>query len=241
MTDQLSCYGGTPCCSDASSCSNASCCSDSSCCSGTPRGCHQITGLILAGGQARRMQLPGRPLVDKGLVEIGGEPLVARMRRYLEPRVTQVWVNANRELDVYARYGRVLVDDPALGENLGPLAGVASALAQIETPWLVVAPVDVVLLPDDLIERLAKAVLEAQAPIAYACAGGPQPLCMLLHRDRYSSLCDFLRMGGRKVQQWQQLNQAVAVEFSPDANVFFNVNTRDDLCAAQQLLSATKT
>ncbi len=186
------------------------------------------------------MQLDGQPLIDKGLVGIGGEPLVARMRRYLEPQVAQVWVNANRQFDVYARYGRVAADDPALGENLGPLAGVASVLAQIETPWLAVVPVDVILLPDDMISRLARAAFDAQAPVAYATADGPQPLCMLLRQDMYCGLCDFLQRGGRKVQQWQQLNGAVAVKFAPNAHAFFNINTRDDLCAAQQLLASRK-
>lgn len=196
-----------------------------------------ISGLILAGGQARRMQLADRVLIDKGLLEVGGEPLVARAYRYLDARVGQVWVNANRRLDNYARYGHVIVDDPALGLNLGPLAGVASALAQIETPWLVVVPVDVMFLPDDLIDRLAQAVLGMHAAIAYARADGPHPLCMLLRRDLYSGLCDFLRSGGRKVQQWQAINQAVAVAFRGDTHAFFNINTRDQLNVAEQLVA----
>lgn len=216
-------------------------CSVTPCCSGTPCGCHQISGLILAGGQARRMQQSGQPLIDKGLIEVGGEPLVSHMRRYLEPKVVQVWVNVNRCLEVYAHYGKVVADDASLGTNLGPLAGVASALAKIETQWLVVAPVDVVLLPNDLIDRLAQAAFEAQAQVAYASSNGPQPLCMLVHQDMYGSLCDFLREGGRKVQQWQRLNSAVAVEFEPCANAFFNINTRDDLCVAQQLFTAKET
>ena len=197
-----------------------------------------LSGLILAGGRASRMQLADQAAVDKGLLELRGEPLVAHVRRYLEPRVAQVWVNANRHLDIYARYGTTISDDPALGAGLGPLAGVASALARVETPWRMVVPVDVPLLPADLVDRLAQVLAGTKKNMAYASAGGPHPLCMLLHRSANRSLLEFLREGGRKVQQWQQLNQAVEVAFTGDSNAFFNINTREDLCLAEQIAPA---
>jgi len=194
-----------------------------------------LTGLILAGGQASRMQAGSGERIDKGLLDLCGAPLVAHARRYLEPRVGEVWISANRHHDLYSRYGRVVSDDPALGQGSGPLAGVATALRRIDTPWLMVIPVDVPRLPADLASRLACSVAQSGARIAYAASAGPHPLCMLLHHDLWHNLFEFLQSGGRQVQRWQKLNHAQEVLFPDDEHVFFNINTPEDLCLARRL------
>ena len=234
------------------------------------------SGLVLAGGMASRMRAPGAAPVDKGLVELAGAPLIEHACRYLRPRVEALWISANRNASDYARYGTVLADDPEFGPQPGPLAGVAGALARIRTPWLLVLPVDVPLLPPDLAQRLSDAVsatppraggscavdrpaadsaaadspaaeswtaglpvaASSAARLAYACCGGPQPLCMLLHRDLLDGLRAFLRSGGRKVQQWQAGQGAIAVDFPEQEGMFLNINTPEDLCRAERLLMA---
>jgi len=201
--------------------------------------CAATSGLVLAGGQASRMRAPGAASVDKGLLDLGGKPLVAHACAYLQPRVATVWISANRHAAEYARYGAVLADDPQFGAQPGPLAGVAGALERIDTPWLLVVPVDVPLLPPDLKRRLSEALLESPAArLAYAHCGGPQPLCMLLHRDLLDGLREFLRGGGRKVQQWQARQGAIAVQFPEQEGIFLNINTPEDLCRAEHLLAA---
>lgn len=227
-----------------------------------------ISGLVLAGGRASRMRAPGAEPVDKGLVELAGAPLVEHACRVLRPSVEAVWISANRHAADYARYGTVLADDPGFGPQPGPLAGVAGALERIDTPWLLVLPVDVPLLPPDLVRRLSDALSGshvadspvsgssipgsiagdepvaapvADAPaarLAYASCGGPQPLCMLLHRDLLGGLREFLRGGARKVQQWQAGQGAIAVEFPEREGMFLNINTPEDLCRAERLLAA---
>ena len=53
----------------------------------------KIAGLILAGGQSRRMQ--GQ---DKGLQMLNGQMLVAHVIARLRPQLGQVWLCANRHL-----------------------------------------------------------------------------------------------------------------------------------------------
>ncbi len=209
----------------------------------------QITGLILAGGRARRMQQKDSLDVDKGLLDLDGAPLVALAQRYLAPQVSSVLVSANRYVEDYADYGRVVSDDPRLGGDLGPLAGVVSALAATPTPWLAVMPVDVLNLPADMVARLAGAAQEAGAFIAYASTGGPDvdsapgapihggrahPLCMVLHASLAGSLRDYLDGGDRKVQLWQKKHAAVPVFFDGGYGAFFNINTPEDLRLAVQ-------
>lgn len=194
-----------------------------------------LTGLVLAGGRASRMRNGSGAAVDKGLLTLRGLPLIAHAQRYLSSRVGSLLVSANRHVDVYAEYGEVVPDDPALGRRLGPLAGVATALQRAKTPWLMVIPVDVANLPRDLVDRLACAAIEDKAAIVYASSGGAHPLCMLLHRDVLDGLLLFLHDGGRKVQCWQQLNQAREVIFEESVHAFFNINTPEDLCIARRL------
>ena len=64
----------------------------------------QVTGIVLAGGQGRRMGG-----VDKGLVELDGQPMVAHVLARLAPQVGDVLINANQNLERYAAFGYPVV------------------------------------------------------------------------------------------------------------------------------------
>ncbi|MCC2594836.1 molybdenum cofactor guanylyltransferase [Pusillimonas sp. MFBS29] len=196
-----------------------------------------VTGLILAGGQARRMQMVAEhagTVIDKGMLDLQGEPLVRHAQRFLAPHVQNMLISANRNEAAYGAYGNVIKDDPLLGSALGPLAGIERALALAPTPWLLVLPVDVVNLPSDLVPRLLRVVDEQAAPIAYArTEQRVHPLCMALHVRLADSLRRYLMDGDRKVQLWQNRHHTVPVLFEGD-ELFFNVNTPEDLSYANQ-------
>ena len=196
-----------------------------------------LTGLILSGGRGRRMQEAGPGVdIEKGLLVVDGLPLVEHTRRLLAPHVAKILISANTCQDAYAEYGMVVPDLPGLGAYSGPLAGVASALSCSTTSWMLVMPVDVVALPEDLVPRLLEAVSEDGAHIAYARTGDAvHPLCMVLHRTLRRSLHEFLSSGERRVQLWQSRNHAVAVQFEDAGHAFFNINTPRDLMCARGL------
>ncbi|HCN70745.1 MAG TPA: molybdenum cofactor guanylyltransferase [Pusillimonas sp.] len=187
----------------------------------------QMTGLVLAGGQGRRMG------ANKATLKLGGENLAMRAQRYLAARTAQVWISTN-EPDGNGLFARVLPDNPIYGSGAGPLAGVATALPQIATPWLLTLPVDVPWVPADLHVRLAQAVLTNHAKAAYAqTQGRDHPLCMLVHQSLGASLHRYLLDGDRKVLLWLKAAQAVPVMFADDDALFANLNTPDDLAWAQ--------
>lgn len=195
----------------------------------------QVAGLILAGGQGSRMQGS-----DKGLVPLRGEPLVAHVARRLAPQVGPLILSANRNAETYARYGRVVADDTdELGAWQGPLAGLAVGLA-VAAPceWLVVVPCDTPFLPADLAQRLIAVARAAGAPLAYAMAGGQRhPACMALRTSLLPALRDYLASGERKVGLWQSRVGGVGAPFDDAPGAFMNLNTSEELAAAERYAS----
>lgn len=191
----------------------------------------KITGLVLSGGQGRRIQ------AEKGLLMLNHQTLAQNACRYLESRVSQVWISANRQQHHYAKIAPVLADDPEYGEGAGPLAGVATALKHLKTPWLLTLPVDVPWLPEEMLSLLANAVESGGVNVAYATTQNrAHPLCMLVHRDRFASLQAYLQGGDRKVRLWLKGQKAQPVMFTVEPDLFMNINTPEDLARAQQRL-----
>lgn len=195
-----------------------------------------LTGLILAGGRGSRMGG-----VDKGLQSWRGLPLALQALMRLTPQVGERMVNANRNLAAYESFGVPVWPDPVIpgaGDFPGPLAGFLAGLERCETEWLLAVPCDTPNFPEDLADRLGAAALAAGAPIALPRAQDAdgvwrsQPAFCLVRADRMESLLRFLQAGGRKIDRWTDAEGAVLVDF-PDARAFDNLNTLDELHAAQ--------
>ena len=194
-----------------------------------------VSGLVLAGGQGRRMQAGGAATVEKGLMLLHERPLVAWATTALPPGLAATYISANRHHERYSAYGTVVPDDPLLGDDPGPLGGVVSAMQVMTTPWLYVVPADVPCPPCNVLERLLQCVSAHACRLAYACSDRPQPLFMLVHSVMLDDLRGYLQGGMRQVQRWQR-DAGRAVTFHQDNNEFFNINTQEDLCRAHQLI-----
>ena len=191
-----------------------------------------ITGLILAGGRGSRMGG-----VDKGLQNHRGVPLAMHALMRLAPQFGELMINANRNLGAYESMG-VPVWPDSLADYAGPLAGFLTGLEHCETPYLATVPCDSPLFPDDLVARLAQALLEADAEIAMAAtreAGvlQAQPVFCLMKTDLIESLVRFTHSGQRKIDKWTALHRCIEVPFD-DAQAFANANTPDELEALQR-------
>jgi molybdopterin-guanine dinucleotide biosynthesis protein A len=185
-----------------------------------------VTGIVLAGGQGRRMGG-----VDKGLVELDGMPLVAHVIARLAPQVATLVVNANRNATRYAAFGYPVVPD-ALDGYAGPLAGLHAGMTAAATPFVVTAPCDSPYLPTDLVARLAAAAAADRADLAVAkTLSQPHPVFALVRRELLPHLDAFLAGGGRKIDAWYSTLAVVEVGFDDEAEAFRNFNTREELAA----------
>ncbi|GMU71533.1 MAG: molybdenum cofactor guanylyltransferase [Burkholderiales bacterium] len=188
---------------------------------------NDVTGIVLAGGQGRRMGG-----VDKGLVEFRGAPMVAAVLSRLAPQVGAIVVNANQNAQAYAALGHRVVPD-AVGGFAGPLAGLHAGLASVATPWAVTVPCDSPFLPHDLVARLASGVMTGSADLAVARTfDQPHPVFALVRASLRAHLDRFLAGGGRKIDAWYGSLAVVEVPFDDEADAFRNINTRDELASA---------
>lgn len=190
-----------------------------------------VVGLILAGGQGRRMQHP-----DKALVVFRGRPLLTHVLDRLRPQVDQIWLNVNRNQPRYEAFDLPLLSDHARYINSGPLAGIQAGLSFRETHkpgWLLVCPCDTPFLPETLADRLLSAALGSGQRAAVVHDGHRlHPVICLLHSNLLGELEAHLQCGPGSVHAWLEVIAATIVDFS-DApkESFANINTPEELLA----------
>ncbi|MCW5576498.1 MAG: molybdenum cofactor guanylyltransferase [Burkholderiales bacterium] len=184
-----------------------------------------ITGILLAGGQGRRMGG-----VDKGLQLLRGKPMAQWVIERFAPQVDELLINANQNIGQYRSLGYRVIPD-AIGGFAGPLAGLHRGLGEAAHPLVVTAPCDSPFLPLDLVAQL-KAVLDAHhAELAVAKTGDqPHPVFSLCRTSVLPDLTAFLESGGRKIDWWYSKLKVVEVPFADEA-AFRNINTREELTA----------
>jgi molybdopterin-guanine dinucleotide biosynthesis protein A len=186
-----------------------------------PRG---ITGLVLAGGQGRRMGS-----IDKGLVPLNGRPMVQHVLDRFRPQVDEILINANQHRAEYEAFGHPVLADSIAG-FAGPLAGLQVGLDRASFPLIATVPCDSPFLPADLVARLADALSERGADLAVARTfDQPHPVFALVRRTVLPHLTRFLEDGGRKIDSWYATLSAVEVGFDDEADAFRNINTADEL------------
>jgi molybdopterin-guanine dinucleotide biosynthesis protein A len=181
-----------------------------------------VSGVVLAGGQGRRMGG-----VDKGLKPLRGKPMAQWALERLAPQVDEILINCNQNLDAYARFGYRLVPDE-IGGFAGPLAGLHASLKAAAHTLVVTVPCDSPFLPSDLVSRLKSKL--GDNVLAVAKTGDqPHPVFSLVRRDVLDNLEAFLRSGGRKIDAWYASLATVEVSFDDEADAFRNINTLEEL------------
>src|SRR5437868_5246174 len=136
----------------------------------------RVSGVVLAGGQGRRMGT-----VDKGLQALRGRPMIAWVLERLAPQVDEIIINANQNRAEYEKFGHRVVADE-IGGFSGPLAGLHASLRAASHPLVVTVPCDSPFLPDDLVSRLEKNLQKNQLAVART-GDQPHPVFALVRKS----------------------------------------------------------
>ncbi len=183
----------------------------------------RVYGLVLAGGQSKRM---GH---DKALLRVNGETQLSRAVQLLESFVDRVFVStrAEQQNDSERKKFHRIIDRY---EDLGPIAGILSALEEhSDVGWLVLA-CDLPNVDETTIRFLLENKSGDQPFSAYKSSsdGLPEPLCAYYAAGTSSIIKAFIDDGiicPRKVMirsDTQLLDQ-------PNPDALDNINTPEDL------------
>ncbi len=208
-------------------------------------------GVLLAGGQSRRMFDGVAGGGDKGLLALDERPMLLHVAECLRPQVDALVINANGDPERFRQFGLDVVAD-TLGGFVGPLAGVLAGIrwAATHVPSaadIVTVSTDAPFLPDDLVARLMAARDSAPAGerIALArSAGHLHPVIGLWPVDLADDLQAALTNGVRKVLAWTDQHGTLGVDFpnrviaGEEVDPFFNANTPEELAEARRLVAA---
>jgi molybdopterin-guanine dinucleotide biosynthesis protein A len=189
-----------------------------------------VTVAILAGGAGARFG--GR---DKGLVELAGKPLVEWVLRCV-PDDAERLIVANRNLDIYAGFARVVSD--ALPGHRGPMLGILAALREARSDFVATLPVDCPRPPHDWLARLI-APLRTHMSLKLCVAHDGQrrePLFAAYRRDAIDSSINEA-VSDAPVWRWQDALGAREVDFSDVPGAFGNINNETERLAYEQRIA----
>lgn len=193
-----------------------------------------VLGVILAGGLSRRMGGG-----DKGMLRLGGQPVISHVAARLATQVDALVLNANGDAARWASLGLPVIPDGVAGYP-GPLAGLLAAMEWAAAPsrgfgWVAAVPCDSPFLPYDLVARLTAALGDGVAAIAIS-GERRHPVTGLFSVDLRGDLADFLAAGERRAGAWAARIGAREARFGgPGVDPFFNINTPEELAEAARL------
>lgn len=194
-----------------------------------------VTALILAGGQARRMQQQ-----DKGLVRFLGAPLISYPIVAAKPLAGTILLSANRNHEHYQQWGYPVLSDQ-FGHFDGPLAGILTALHTATTDILLVIPCDTPLVTSADLQRLLDALENSAIQVAVAHDGQRlQPVFLAMRTQLAENLHAFLQQGQRKMQLWLQQQALICVDFSDRTHIFTNINSFEQLAELEVSVGDTQ-
>jgi molybdopterin-guanine dinucleotide biosynthesis protein A len=181
--------------------------------------------------------------VDKALLMLGGETLIARAVSRARPQVSELIINANGDPARFAEFGLPVIPD-RIGNSEGPLAGVLAGLdwARTNCPnakWLASFSCDSPFFPSNIVEKLYSAAEREGAEVAIAASGTRHHPVFALWSTSISatSESELTHQGSRKMDDFVSRFRNVRVPFvSGPVDPFFNINTPDDLARAETLI-----
>jgi molybdopterin-guanine dinucleotide biosynthesis protein A len=200
----------------------------------------KVAGYVLGGGGSTRF---GR---DKALAQIGGKPMLIRMRDLLGSVTHGAHLVAAPGR--YANLGADLVADRWPGE--GPLGGIVTALlttteASGEQEWNLIVGCDMPFLRHQWLAYMIERALASRADVVVPQSEhGLEPLCACWRSSVAGKLQRVFEGGVRKIAEamkhlkMEVLDETHWKRFDSAGRLFWNMNTAADYDEAKRILEA---
>lgn len=185
-----------------------------------------MSGVVLCGGGSRRMG------VDKALLEIEGEPLVARAARLLSEVAEPVVLAPGKAGRLGRDLGYLEVEDDVPGA--GPLGGLAAALAASPHPLVAALAVDMPFACPALFGLLAS-LHDSEDAVVPVTSSGLEPLHAVYSTACLDSVRAALEAKRFGLRSWlrslvvREVPEAEWRTVDPDGRFALNVNRMEDV------------
>jgi molybdopterin-guanine dinucleotide biosynthesis protein A len=186
----------------------------------------KITGIILAGGQSKRMG------TDKGLIGLSGKPLISYAIDTLSGICGEILISAND--DAYNSFGLKVVPDLMTGQ--GPMGGIYSCMKAVKTKYVIVLSCDMPFVDKQIIDLLLTGKNHYQAVLP-GHKGFMQPVCALYNSEILPIIEHHLFSGKLKLAGFIEMLNHKIVEISyEDEYKLLSINTKSELLEAERMI-----
>jgi molybdenum cofactor guanylyltransferase len=181
-----------------------------------------ITATILAGGQSRRFGS------DKARARLANNlPCIAHLNSLLDKLGLQTVALTEHE-DKYKDLGIDCIAD--LAPNQGPLGGIESAFAQLNTPYILLLSCDMPNLTEELLRLLISKTPNSSEYSHFCSEQKTHPFPAIVAKSTQKIVNELLTNKKNKSMMnfIRQLNHVNTLEITSDHAAFFNMNTKEE-------------
>lgn len=186
-----------------------------------------LAGLVLAGGEGRRMGYQ-----NKGLLQFGHQKLINPAINVLKQACEYTAISANQNIEEYQAFALNIFQDISPWLKCGPLGGVCSSVSMFpkKMDFIQVFPCDSPFLEVQVVERLHQQLLDSRDLACYAATESQiHPVIFQFKYEALENLKLFLKNNQKKsIRQWLKTIQATPVYFLNET-LFTNVNDLESL------------
>ena len=195
----------------------------------------KILGVVLAGGKSQRFG------EDKSQVQLGNQLLIDYVLAEIIDVFNEIIIVSNNLIKFNQSEKVSLIKD--FKKNLGPLGGVLSAMKWIKEnnkdyQWVATFPADTPFFKKQILEDFLKKIKPEESKLFFIKSNNTRHnIFGLWSINLLDRLEKDLNIGERKVELWAN-NVGVKIinmEF-PNKDPFFNINTKEDLEKAEEIL-----
>ena len=185
------------------------------------------TAIILAGGKSSRMGF------DKQFLKIKERLLIENLIQRLKPSFNEIVIVTNRP-EEYKSLPVIVTQDVFKG--IGPLAGIHAGLLKSTSHFSYIIACDMPNINIEFINYMKSQITGSDKKAAIArFKEWVEPFNAFYSKDIIEVLEDFLELGGRSVSRFSNnldayfIEEEKAREFSQNWDMFYNLNTKDDI------------
>ncbi len=188
----------------------------------------RMIGVILAGGESRRFGSP------KAFAKYGGVAFYRIVLNQLQTIVNETAIVTKKDLIKEFHTSpsdqvTLLLDHESV-VGMGPLAGIYSAMEEINGDYFVTVACDMPFVKEDVLVKLLEEMKKhpeamAVVPIHY---GRIQPLCAIYHASCSGVIKDNLRLKNRRMTDLLEGIKVHYVSFDANQHYFVNINTNEE-------------